>query len=102
VTILARNPELLPQLVEIDFDGLVFHLAVELFEHRNADSFVAESSRLYLLMRQIPRQAIRDFLGGLSVDQETALLRRRSNQPWTLFMAGVKVAALPRKPSGRA
>ena len=31
---------------------------------------------------------------------ETAVLRRLSNQPWMLFMAGVKVAALPKKPSG--
>ena len=41
-----------------------------------ADAFVAESSRLYFLTRKIPRQAIRDFLDGLSVEQEAELLRR--------------------------
>jgi hypothetical protein len=41
-----------------------------------ADAHVADSSRLYLLTRKIPRRAIRQFLGGLSVGQETALLRR--------------------------
>ena len=41
-----------------------------------ADPHVADSSRLYLLTRKIPRRAIRQFLGGLSVAQETELLRR--------------------------
>jgi hypothetical protein len=41
-----------------------------------ADAHVADSSRLYLLTRKIPRRAIRQFLGGLSVAQETELLRR--------------------------
>ena len=41
-----------------------------------ADAFVAESSRLYLLTREIPRPAIREFLDGLSVERETELLRR--------------------------
>jgi hypothetical protein len=33
---------------------------------------------------------------------DTAVLRRLLNQPWMLLSAGVKVAALPRKPSGIA
>jgi hypothetical protein len=32
----------------------------------------------------------------------TAMLRRFSNQPCTLFIAGVKVPALPKKPSSMA
>jgi hypothetical protein len=57
-----------------------------------ADGFVAESSRLYLLTREIPNEAIRDFLGGLSVDREAALLRRAIERESGLTRMMLRVA----------
>jgi hypothetical protein len=62
-----------------------------------ADSHVAESSRLYLLTRKIPLRAIRQFLDGLSIAQESELLRRaieRDSGPTRMMLRVVEILHL--------
>lgn len=58
---------------------------------------VADNSRLYLLMRKIPRRAIDQFLKGLSIERETELLGRaidRSSGPGQMMLRVAEVLHL--------
>jgi hypothetical protein len=62
-----------------------------------ADPHVAGGSRLYLLTREIPRQAIQQLLDGLSVAQESELLRRaiaRDSGPGRMMLRVAEVLHL--------
>jgi hypothetical protein len=56
------------------------------------DSFVADSSRVYLLTQEIPEQQIKRLLSGLGVDEQITLLRRTIKKDSGLTRMMLRVA----------